>query len=236
MKVLGIVPARANSKRVPNKNIKLLDGKPLICHTIDVALKTKLIDKLIVSTDSIKIAEISKEAGAEVPFLRPKEFALDDTPDQPVFMHVLENLKKNNSFEPDIVLNLRPTSPFKKKSTIQKVIIEFINNSANIVRTITKVNGVHHPYWMFNMNEKKKLSYFNAKIDINNYYQSQLLPKTYRINGVVDAYSIKAIYSNKMLDSNKLFGVEISEEESFDIDTEFDFKICESLLSLNKNL
>ena len=121
MIVLGIIPARGNSKRVPKKNIKNLDGKPLICHTIDAAISAKIIDRLIVSTDNEEIAKISNDYGAEVPFLRPADIAEDHTPDQPVFEHVLNKLYEDNNYKPDVVLNLRPTSPFKKPSKLSPI-------------------------------------------------------------------------------------------------------------------
>ena len=93
MKTLGIIPARGGSKRVPNKNIRLLNGKPLINYTIKAAKKSTKLDRIIVSTDSLEIADICKKSGAEVPFIRPKELAQDTTADKPVLIHAIKWLR-----------------------------------------------------------------------------------------------------------------------------------------------
>ena len=166
MNVLGIIPARGGSKRVINKNIRDLAGKPLISFTIKAALGSKLINRLIVSTDNEEIAEIAKRYGAEVPFLRPASLAQDDTPDQPVFQHALKSLSKQDGYEPDIVLNLRPTTPFKTPKTIAKVIEKMRETKADIVRTMSPVESVNHPYWMYNMKSDCKTVPFLDTINI----------------------------------------------------------------------
>lgn len=232
-KILGIIPARAGSKRVKYKNIKNLNGKPLIAYTIEAALQSNKIDRLIVSTDSPEIAMIAKDFGAEVPFIRPSELAKDDVPDLPVFLHALDELNTLYGYNPDIVVNLRPTSPFKTCKIINKVISEFENPDVDCVRTMTKTEGVYHPYWMYKVAKNGVASQFMSDININDYYQSQLLPSIYRINGVVDAYRINKIIDRDILSGN-IRSVIIDEKESFDIDTEFDFKLCEMLLKVKE--
>ncbi len=235
MRILGIIPARGGSKRVPRKNIKLLAGKPLIAYTIEASLNSSHIDKLIVSTDDIEIKKIAEQYGAESPYLRPAELAADDTPDQPVFRHALEWLKESEDYEPDIVVSLRPTTPFKTGKIIDSVIRKMVDTNADIVRTMTRVEGVHHPYWMYKITENETVLPFDDNIDIGRYYQSQLLPPVYRINGVVDAYKRHVIYGGNILDHHYMKAIVISEKESIDIDTEHDFMICEYLLKENKN-
>lgn len=232
MNILGIIPARGGSKRVPKKNIRPLAGKPLIGYTIEAALESKHINRLVVSTDDKEIARIAREYGAEVPFLRPPELAGNTVPDQPVFLHVLERLKVQDSYEPEIVLNLRPTTPLKTPQTIDKVIKEIINTNADIVRTMSRVEGVHHPYWMYKISEQGQAAPFLDNVDVNKFYQRQLLPPVYRINGVVDAMKTKLICDGNILHNENMRGVTISEEESVDIDTEFDFALCECLINL----
>lgn len=229
MKVLGIIPARSGSKRVPKKNIRLLAGKPLIGYTLEAALQSKYIERLVVSTDDKEIAGISVKYGAEAPFLRPYDLSADDAPDQPVFKHALDWLKKNDNYIPDVVLNLRPTTPFKTAQIIDMVVEKIRDANADIVRTMTAVNGVHHPYWMYRLSDDGEVSSFVDGIDLNDYYQSQLLPWVYRINGVVDAYRTKVIESGNILNNHNMRAVVISEEESIDIDTEFDFILCEHI-------
>ena len=102
-KILGIIPARGGSKRVPKKNIRLLNNRPLIIYTIEAAKKSTKIDRLIVSTDDSEITEISQKAGAEVPFVRPAELARDDSPDKPVYLHAIQWLEKNDNYFADLI-------------------------------------------------------------------------------------------------------------------------------------
>ena len=235
MSVLGIIPARGGSKRVPRKNIRLLAGKPLINYTIEAALAAKLLDRVIVSTDDAEIAEVAKSCGAEVPFIRPAELAEDKTPDQPVFRHALEKLKELFDYEPEIVLNLRPTTPLKTPQTIDRVIKTILDTNADIVRTMSPVTGVHHPYWMYKLSDDNQAVPFLKDIKMSQYFQSQLLPPVYRINSAADAMKSKLIYEGNILGDNSNMRVVItSEEESVDIDTEFDFNLCEVLLGMRR--
>jgi CMP-N,N'-diacetyllegionaminic acid synthase len=230
MKVLGIIPARGGSRQAPGKNIRLLAGKPLIAYTIEAALHSTSVERLIVSTDDKKIAQVAQKLGAEVPFLRPADLAKDDTPDQPVFLHALEWLKDNDDYEPEIVVNLRPTTPFKTPQIIDRVVQRIIETGADMVRTMTLVEGVHHPYWMYRLSKDGSAKLFSGDIKLSKYYQRQLLPPVYRINGVADAMKIHIIYEDNILDNQNMKGVIISEKESMDVDTEFDFMLCECIL------
>jgi CMP-N,N'-diacetyllegionaminic acid synthase len=230
MKVLGIIPARGGSRRIPRKNIRLLAGKPLIAYTIEAALHSTSIERLVVSTDDKKIAQVARKWGVEVPFLRPADLAKDDTPDQPVFLHALEWLKDNDDYEPEIVVNLRPTTPFKTPQIIDRVVQRIIDTDVDVVRTMTLVEGVHHPYWMYRLSEDGSAELFSSDIKLSKYYQRQLLPPVYRINGVVDAMKTPIIYKKSFFDDQNMKGVIISEKESMDVDTEFDFMLCECIL------
>jgi len=230
MKVLGIIPARGKSKRVPKKNIRPFAGKPLIAYTIENSLQSTRISRLIVSTDSEEIAETARRYGADVPFMRPSCLAEDATPDQPVFRHALEWLREHENYEPDIVLNLRPTTPFKTPQIIDKVIQRMVDTNADVVRTMTRIEGVHHPYWMYTLSEEGDANPFVDHIDIARYYQRQLLPDVYRINGVVDAMRTQIIHDGDILSTRNMVGVVIAPEDSIDIDSEFDFRVCELLM------
>ena len=127
MEVLAIIPARGGSKSIPKKNIIDLCGRPLISYSIDHALNSRLINRVIVSTDDDEIAEVSLKYGAEVPFKRPSEFAQDLSPDIDVFYHALVWLKENEGYVPDIVLNHRAIFPIRKVETIDRAIQLFID-------------------------------------------------------------------------------------------------------------
>jgi CMP-N-acetylneuraminic acid synthetase len=234
-KILAIIPARGGSKRVPQKNIRLLNGQPLISFAIQAALQTTDVHRVIVSTDDETIAGVARKYGAEVPFMRPASLAKDSTPDQPVLQHTLGWLKENQNYIPDIVLYLRPTSPFKTSKIITEVIQRMLETDANRVCTMTKCNGVHHPYWMYSLSDDGLAKPFIDGIDISNYYQSQLLPPVYRLNGVVDAIKTSAVYNKNYLNEKNMAVVVVSEESAMDIDTEFDFQVCEMLLQKKKN-
>lgn len=118
-KFIAVIPARGGSKGLPGKNIKELCGKPLIVYTIETALKSKIFDKVIVSTDSLEIAEIAKKAGAEIPFLRPKELATDTADSMDVLIHAIKFLEeKGEKF--DYIMKLQPTSPLRTEEDIRK--------------------------------------------------------------------------------------------------------------------
>ena len=228
---LGIIPARGGSRRVPRKNIRPLSGKPLIAYTIEAAQAATALDRVIVSTDDEEIADVARRYGADVPFLRPAELAADDTPDAPVFIHALDWLSKEEGFHPELLVNLRPTSPFKTGEVIDEVIEVAIETGADVVRTVTRVHGVHHPYWMFEVAEDGFAGPVLPGIDLARFYQSQLLPPVYRLNGVVDAIRVAVIRTGESLPAQSVRTVEVDESTAMDVDTELDFRFCELLLA-----
>ena len=119
MRVLAIIPARGGSKSIPKKNIKPFCGKPLLAHSIETAIKCPSIDRVVVSSDNNEIIDVAIEFGAEAPFIRPKDLAKDDTPDLPVFLHCLDYFKKKESYEVDIIVHLRPTSPLRTLEMVE---------------------------------------------------------------------------------------------------------------------
>src|SRR5512137_1517991 len=122
MQILALIPARGGSKSVPRKNIRPLAGHPLIAYSIAAALHSRHISRTIVSTDDEEIARIAQGLGAEAPFLRPLEYALDNTTDLPVFTHALSWLDENESYQPDIVVQLRPTSPLRPPDCVDRAV------------------------------------------------------------------------------------------------------------------
>ena len=231
---LGIIPARGGSIRIPRKNIRSLGGKPLIAYTIEAANLATRLDRVIVSTDDEEIAEVARSHGAEVPFMRPAELATEDTPDAPVFIHALKWLGETEGFYPELLVNLRPTTPFKTGGIIDEVISVAFRTGADVVRTVTRAHGVHHPYWMFTVEEDGLAHPVLPGVDLNIYYQSQLLPSVYRLNGVVDAMRVSVIKSGDSLSTQHVQTVEVDEWMATDIDTEFDFRFCELLLEKQK--
>jgi len=230
MNTVGLIPARGGSKGVPKKNIRGLNGKPLIAYTIEAALGASLLSRVIVSTDSLEIAAISKQYGAEVPYLRPREIARDDTPDKPVCMHLIRWLKDNENFTFNYLVLLRPTTPFKTPQLID-FCIEKLHQNQNLtsIRTVTKAEGVHHPYWMFRAVDET-LEPFVKEVDGAKYYQRQLLPPCYRVNGVVDVIATSSLAASLSPYGDNIGFVEIDEKVAIDIDTSLDFEFCTFLM------
>lgn len=143
--VVAIIPARGGSKGLPGKNVRLLAGKPLISYTIEAARNCPLIDRVIVSTDSEEIREISLQSGGEVPFLRPRELAQDQTPTEPVLKHCIEWLETNESYRVDIALFLQLTDVFRKRDMIQAVLEKILADSS--LDSVFVATTTHKNYW-----------------------------------------------------------------------------------------
>ncbi len=229
-KIIAVVPARGGSKGIPRKNIKLLKGKPLITYTIEAAKKSKLIDRIIVSTDDVEIANIAKECGAEIPFLRPEELAKDDITDLPVLQHVLKWLIVNEDCNPDLMIYLRPTAPIRDPEDIDRAVKLLMDSSADSLRSVSLVK--EHPYWMFKLDENNVLEAFNKDNSIREYPRRQLLPDLYIINGNIDIVRSRNITDNKLY-GKKVIGFNIDHEKAIDIDSLLDFKLAEFILGKN---
>ncbi len=225
--VLAIIPARCGSKTIIDKNIKEFAGKPLMCHSIDHAKNSRLITRVIVSTDSEHYAKIAKDYGAETPFIRPEEYAQDDTPDLPVFQHALKWLKENENYEPDLVINLRPTTPARDPKDIDDAITKILESDADSLRSMVLVK--EHPYWMFKMADDSVLTPFDPDNSIGKYPQRQLLPPLFITDGSFDMFKPKNIVEGNLF-GKKMLGHEIDEsKKTIDIDTEKDFEQAEKV-------
>ncbi len=148
MKILGLIPARGGSKGVPRKNIKLLGDKPLIQYTIEKALACTSLTDVIVSTEDPEIATISRNLGAQVPFLRPAGLAEDSTPSIDVVIDVLLQLKRSH-INYDAVCLLQPTSPFRAQEEIEECISKFILTEADSLISVKEVPHQYNPHWVF---------------------------------------------------------------------------------------
>lgn len=230
MEVLAIIPARGGSKSIPKKNIIEVGGRPLISYTIDHALDSKLINRLIVSTDDDEIADICLKYGAEVPFKRPSEFAQDLSPDIDVFYHALTWLKENEGYVPDVVLNHRAIFPIRKPETIDRAIQLFIDTpTAESLRSMVVPRESPFKMW-------KELSggFVEPLNKIPGMQESfnmprQMLPQVYWQIGYVDMTRSWVITDlHKMNGANML--AFIIDEEWTDIDYPEDVEEAERLL------
>lgn len=227
-RILGIIPARGGSKGLPHKNIRLLSGKPLIAHTIKAALATKRLEKVVVSTDDPKIARIARQFGAEVPFLRARNLAKDDTPMIDVVKDCVNFLEKKQGFRPAVIVLLQPTSPFREFRHIDSAIKLLLDSRADSVVSLCECRAGEHPYWMKRIEKNKVTPFMNVEKEFT---RRQDLPKAYRLNGAI--YVTR--YEVLML-QNKVLGEDtrpyiMDARDSIDIDNLFDLEIADCLMS-----
>lgn len=230
-KIIAIIPARGGSKGVPRKNIREIAGKPLIAWTIETALSCGRLDRVIVSTEDDEIAKIASNYGAEIPFLRPREIAQDDTPDLPVYQQALSWLNEHEKYCPDIIVWLRPTAPLRIVEDIEGAIRLLTETQADWVRTVCEAE--HHPYWMKQLKGDRLLP-FLEDMETEKYYRRQLLPPVYRLNGVVDVAWRETVMEKRLLYSGDVRGYVMPLERSIDLDNEVDFLLTEALMGRKK--
>lgn len=229
MLTLAIIPARGGSKSIPLKNIKLFCGKPLVTHSIQTALECSSIDRTIVSTDSQVIAEVARQAGAEVPFLRPDNFSQDDTLDFPVFIHCLEWLKTQENYEPDLVVHLRPTSPLRDPQMIEQAIqLLKEDRNADAVRAVCEPS--QNPFKMWELGENGYLTPL-VKTEIEEQYNQprQKLPTIYWQNGYVDITRVRTLLEKRSMTGTFIRPLIVEPEHLLDIDNELTFRLAEMI-------
>ena len=221
--VLCIIPARAGSKRLPNKNIMLLNGKPLIAYPIEVALKSKCFDDVIVSTDSEKIANLAKDYGANIPFMRPKKLATDKSPVVDTIVWTINKYEKKYNTKIDILVILQATTPTTIIDDIKNCIELIIKKKYDSAITVFKVND--RPEWCGIIRNKKYQKYFTEK-------QVKQMAKIdwYMPTGGVYAVKKNVFMKKKMIITNNCGYIIIPPERNTDIDTILDFKFAEYLL------
>ena len=233
--ILAIIPARGGSKGLPDKNILPLLNHPLITYSIKAALDAKKITRVIVSTDSEKIADISLKYGAEVPFVRPAEFAQDWSTDLEVFKHSLTWLKQYENYVPDLVVQLRPTSPFRKIELIDECIDRLIMSDADSLRIITQ--APISPYKMWTLSEENP--YMKPLLTVEGLKEAyneprQRLPKVYWQIGTLDVIRTCIITENNSMSGNKILPYLVEPVFAVDIDDLQSFKKAEEVI-LNNN-
>ena len=231
MLVLGIIPARAGSKGVPNKNIRDLNGKPLIYYSIIEGLKSNLISDLVVSTDSKKFQDISIKYGAECPFLRPPELSSDDALAIPTIQHATSEIEKIKGFKYDYVVMLQPTSPLRKSLHIDKALTKLSNSNADAIISVVDVNN-NHPMKMKKFVNKNGISYQlidYEKPPVEN-CPRQKLPPVYIVNGAIYATKRDVLMNENSFQGKNCLGYIMDQNESINIDTEIEFLIAEKLM------
>lgn len=235
MKRLALIPARANSKRIPAKNIRPIQGHPLVAYTIHVARESKIFNRIIVSTDSKQIAEISRHYGAEVPFMRPDKYALDNSPDILWMKHLILNLDPQPT-EDTLLFILRPTNPLRTISGIKEANDAFIQKMKLGFDSLRAMEIVkQHPakMWEISIETGEAVSIFNQNqvSDLPLHSQPfQNLPTIYMQTASLEITTVKSVLVNNSISGNKIFGWLCKGHEGFDLNTEEDWDLFELYL------
>lgn len=225
--MLAIIPARGGSKGLLRKNIKLLGGIPLICHTIKTALKSNLIDRVVVSTDDSEIASIAKDSGADVPFMRPANLAHDTSMVIDTYLHVVDWIAKKNSKPIESFVSLLPTVPLRATKDINEAIKIF--NDRNASSVISVVEPTVPLYWHRRISKEGLLENFLPEsTSIKN---RQILKKTYVPNGAVYVFRTEVLRLTREYYTKKTYPYIMPRERSADIDNLLDFEWAEFLLN-----
>jgi len=224
---LAVIPARGGSKGVPRKNVRMLDGKPLIAWTIEHAFHSRYIDRVIVTSDDEEVCQVAKQLGAEVPFVRPAELASDTASGVDVLCHAVQNAGADY----DYVVLLQPTSPLRECTDIDAAIELCVRRDVASVVSVSE--ATKSPYWMYQMTDGGALSPVVENAATNR----QQLPCTYALNGAIYVLEIGNLLAKKKIIDGKTLGYVMPAERSYDIDSETDFLICEFLKTrMNPNV
>ena len=230
MRILGIIPARGGSKGVRGKNIKLLNGKPLLAYTAEIALQSKYLSKIILSSDDQAIIAVAKSIGIQVPFIRPSALAGDQTPTIDVIIHALQWFESQDVFF-DAVCLLQVTSPFRMVEFLDKAITKFIASGCDSLVSVQKVPHEYNPHWTFEVNPEGNLNIATGEDKIIS--RRQELPAAFHRDG-----SIYLTKTAVLLQQHSLYGKSISFIESqaefyVNIDTLTDWEKAEQMI-INK--
>jgi CMP-N-acetylneuraminic acid synthetase len=230
MEALVLIPARGGSKSIPRKNIRPFAGHPLIAYSIAAGLAAELVTRVIVSTDDEEIAAIARQYGAEAPFLRPAEFSQDQTPDLPVFQHALKWLAEHEGYQPEIVVQLRPTSPLRRTWHIDQAVARLMEHpEADAVRTVCI--PFQNPFKMWRIGPD---GYMHPLLEAGFHepynMPRQALPEVYWQTGYVDAAWADTILDKGSMTGERILPLVIDPGEWIDIDSPDDWRRAERLL------
>jgi N-acylneuraminate cytidylyltransferase len=228
--VLALIPARGGSKSIPRKNIRFFAGHPLIAYSIAAGRAAETVSRVIVSTDDDEIAAIARRYGAETPFLRPVEYSQDNTPDLPVFQHALEWLAEQEAYQPEIVVQLRPTSPLRRVRHIDQAVYRLLEQpQVDSVRTVCV--PFQNPFKMWRIGPDGFMQPL-LKTQYPEPYNMprQLLPDVYWQTGYVDVAWADTILTKGSMTGERILPLIIDPSEWIDIDSPDDWRRAERLL------
>ncbi len=227
MNLLAIIPARKGSRGIPDKNIKIVGRKPLINWTIECALASPSVDRVLVTTDSKIIANVAVEAGAEVPFMRPAELARNDTPGIDPILHAVKWVRDNEGLTPRYVVVLQPTSPLRTPDDIEAALALAVRKDGNAV--VSVVSTEQHPYWMKTLEPDGKMTNFISGKEIP--FRRQDLPDVYSLNGAIYLARTEFLLREGGWYSDETYGYVMPMERSLDVDSPWDLDVADMALS-----
>ena len=231
MEAVSFIFARGGSKGLPGKNIRLLEGKPLIGWAIECALEVDRISRIIVSTDSEEIATISREYGAEVPFIRPAELAMDDSPELLAWKHGISYLRESTGTIPQAMVSVPATSPLRLAIDLENCLDEYEKGLADVVITVTDAH--RSPY--FNMvKANPDGTYGLVNSSISEVARRQDAPVVYDMATVCYVANSEFVMNHDSIFEGRVGAVHVPVERAIDIDTHFDFQLAELLLVSRK--
>jgi CMP-N,N'-diacetyllegionaminic acid synthase len=225
-KIIGLITARGGSKAIPRKNIKLLAGRPMIAWTIEAALQSRNLCRVIVSTDDEETVQISRTWGAEVPFIRPSRLAEDDSPHMLTVEHAIQWLEEHNNERPDYLMLLQPTSPLRTTEDIDAASQIAIERNAISVVSVCRTS--HHPYLSKEIMEDGTLADF-MPADVA-YLRRQDLPPAYVLNGAIYLARRESILDNHTFLPAGVYAYIMPPERSLDVDSPWDSYLADLIL------
>jgi YrbI family 3-deoxy-D-manno-octulosonate 8-phosphate phosphatase len=231
--ILAIIPARGGSKGIPRKNIRPFSGSPLIAWSIAAARQSGMVTRVIVSTDDEEIAAVAREWGAETPFLRPSEFAQDKSTDLPVFEHALKWLVENEGYHPDVVIQLRPTSPIRPKKMVDEAVRILLDHpDADSVRGVVPAGQNPHKMWILSPDNGPMTNLLDVPgIDEPYNAPRQVLPPVYWQTGHIDAIRPPVILEKGSMSGGNMYPLLVDPKFTVDLDSLSDWVKAEWLVS-----
>ena len=227
LNIICIITARSGSKGLKNKNIRKLKGLPLLAHTIIAAKKSKVFNRVILSTDSKLYANIGLKFGAEVPFIRPRKLATSTAHHPDVVNHAVKFLEKKEKIKFDYIMMLQPTSPYRNAKHIDEAIKKFLKEKNDSLISIKKQD--YPPWWMFVL-DKSKLGQF-LKFKNKNVFnlERQEFPRLFRPNGAIYISKRKVLYKGNLINPKSCGYYLMNDRSSIDIDNIIDLKVAENI-------
>lgn len=226
--IISLIPARGGSKSIPQKNIRLLEGVPLLAYSIAASLQASKVYRTIVSTDSEEIAEQARAWGAEVPFIRPAQLAEDHTLDYPVFEHALRWLEQEEDYRAAIVVQLRPTSPFRPPGSVDEAIELLRRTGADSVRTV--IPSGQNPYKMWRIEKDRMEPLLGDEFKEPYNMPRQKLPQTYWQTGHIDVMRYETIMDMRSMTGQHIAPYIVDPSYAIDLDTERDWRMAEYII------